>query len=97
MARPETTHLRVQVTLVASGQAATRRGQFRTKLRIGTRQFDCEVFPEEPLIPGGHAVHSGVVFDHPAEALANLPPGSMFELWEGGRRGYGMVLGSTNR
>ena len=78
--------------MLANGQAGIRRGQFRTKLRVGTHQYTCEVIPDEVLVPGGHAVHSGIVFDEPADALPHLPPGSMFELWEGVRRGYGMVL-----
>ena len=89
--RPDTTHLRVQLTLLASGQTA-RRGPFRTKLRVGTGQYECGIFPDEPLVPGGHAVHCSVNFDAPSEALPHLPAGSMFELWEGARRGYGMVL-----
>lgn len=97
MVRPETAHLRVQLTLLANGQSAARRAQFRTKLRTGSRHFDCEIFPDEPVVPGGHAVHSTVVFDQPSDALSSLPPGSMFELWEGGRRGYGMVLGWATR
>lgn len=92
MTRLETPHLRVQLTLLATGQAGTRRGQFRTKLRVGTRQYECAVFPEEALVPGGHAVHGGVIFDDRDDALSHLPPGSTFELWEGTRRGYGMVL-----
>ncbi len=82
----------MQLTLLANGQAVARRGQFRTKLRVGTRNFECDVLPDEPLVPGGHAVHCGVVFQDQRDALANLPPGSMFELWEGSRKGYGMVL-----
>jgi len=97
MARPDTTHLRVQLTLLASGASPARRGQFRSKLRTGSRHFECEIYPDEPVIPGGHAVHGSIVFDQPREALPTLPPGSTFELWEGGRRGYGMVLGSSGR
>jgi hypothetical protein len=97
MVRADTTHLRVQLTLLAAGPAAARRGHFRSKLRTGSRHFDCEIYPDEAIVPGGHAVHSSVVFDDPHDALAALPPGSMFELWEGGRRGYGMVLGAGNR
>ena len=80
----------MQLTLLANGQP--RRGEFRTKLRAGARNYDCTVIPEEPVVPGGHAVHGGIVFDDPREALSHLPPGSTFELWEGSRRGYGMVL-----
>jgi len=89
--RQAASHLRVQVTLL-SNVAAARRGQFRTKLRVGMRNYECEISPDEPLVPGGHAVHAAVAFDQPAEALPHLPAGSTFELWEGSRRGYGMVL-----
>lgn len=90
--RPDTPHLLVQLSLVASGQAAARRGSFRTKLRVGTYQFNCEVVPDEPLQPGGMAVHCAVLFDEPQEALSHFPAGGMFEVWENGRRGYGQVL-----
>jgi hypothetical protein len=82
----------VQLTLLAASGSTARRGPFRTKLRVGTHQYECDVFPDEPLMPGGVAVHSSVVFDQPRDALQHLPAGSMFELWEGARRGYGQVL-----
>lgn len=92
MTRPATPHLRVQLTLLAGSQATARRGPFRTKLKVGTGHYECGIHPDEPLVPGGHAVHCSVLFDQPADALPHLPAGSMFELWEGARRGYGMVL-----
>lgn len=82
----------MQLTLLGSAPSGPRRAPFRTKLRVGTHQYECEVFPSEPLQPGGHAVHCGVLFDAGREAMAHFPPGGMFELWEGARRGYGMVL-----
>ena len=90
----QTPHLRVQLTLVNAGRRATsgRNGVFHSTLRVGTRNFACDIVPREPLQPGGHAVHCGVYFVEPAAALPHLPPGAMFELWENGRKGYGMVL-----
>lgn len=68
---------------------------FRSTLRVGTHHFACDIFPEEPLTPGGHAVHCAVSFVDPEQALPRFPAGTMFELWEGGRKGYGMVLAVT--
>lgn len=90
-------HLRVQLTLLGSGRSSggSRTAPFRTNLRVAMRNFPCEVLPEEPLTPGGHAVHATVAFADPGDAVAHFPAGAMFELWEGGRRGYGMVLSVT--
>lgn len=92
--RSETPHLRVQLTLVGTGRrtVAIRNGLFHSTLRTGTHNFGCDILPQEPLVPGGHAVHCGVYFTDPASALPHLPPGAMVELWENGRKGYGMVL-----
>jgi hypothetical protein len=92
--RSQPPHLRVQLTLVAKGRraATTRSSPFHSTLRVGTHNFACDIVPQEPLQPGGSAVHCGVIFVDPTAALPHLPPGSMFELWESGRVGYGMVL-----
>jgi hypothetical protein len=89
--------LRVQMTLVPAGRAGgSRSGAFRTQLRLGTRNFPCDVLPEVPVSPGGAAVHCGVAFVFPDDA-PNFPPGTLFEVWENGRVGYGTVLASTRR
>lgn len=88
-------HLRVQLTLLSSSRVApsARASHFRSVLRVGSRNFSADFFPAEPLVPGGHAVHCEVVLAEAADALPMLPAGGMFELWENGRCGYGMVLG----
>lgn len=93
--RPPTPHLRVQLTLLGSRRSAhsNRSAGFTSVLRVGTYHFNGQFHPEEPLVPGGHAVHCEVVLSEPTSALPHLPAGAMFELWENGRAGYGMVLG----
>lgn len=89
------THLRVQLTLLAvrgSRLQAGRSGAFSSSLRVGTRNFACEVYPEHTLTPGAAAVHCAVAFEDPEGALPHFPPGTTIELWEGRRAGYGMVL-----
>ncbi|WP_146180311.1 hypothetical protein [Opitutus sp. ER46] len=89
----QTAHLRVQLTLAGGRRGATsRHGSFQGNLRVGINQFLAEIHPEEPLMPGGHAVHCAVYFADPAAAMTHFPAGANFEIWDGGRVGYGMVL-----
>lgn len=88
--------LRVQLTLLPTS-AGGRKGalpteEFHAVLNSGGRHFSAAFFPSEPVIPGGSAVQCGVRFHVPKEALPHFPPGTQFELWEGGRKGYGTVL-----
>jgi len=89
-------NLRVQLTLIATASGG-RKGPlpaegFRTVLSSAGRHFSAEIFPNDAVVPGGAAVTCGVVFLLPSEALPYFPAGCSFDLWEGGRKGYGTVL-----
>lgn len=93
----EDRHLRVQLTLLAPAaggrKAALPAEEFRTVLvSPGRRHFSAAVFPAAPVVPGGAAVHCEVLFLLP-EAVKHFPAGTQFDLWEGGRKGYGTTLG----
>lgn len=93
----ESRHLRVQLTLLGSGaggrKAALPAAEFRTVLvSPGRRHFNAAVFPAASLVPGGVAINCEVLFQEP-EAVGHFPAGTQFDLWEGGRRGYGTTLG----
>ena len=89
-------HLRIQLTLLPTSAGGRKNslpaGEFRTVLNSGGHHFSAAIFPEEPVKPGGAAVHCNATFLAPKEALSHFPAGSQFELWEGGRKGYGSVL-----
>ena len=90
-------HLRVQLTLLASAaggrKAALPAAEFRTVfVSPGRRHFSAAVFPSGSLVPGGAAINCEVLFQAP-EAVGHFPAGTQFDLWEGGRRGYGTTLG----
>ena len=67
--------------------------EFQTVLvSPGRRHFGAAVFPSGPLVPGGAAINCEVLFQLP-EAVGHFPAGTQFDLWEGGRKGYGTTLG----
>src|SRR5476651_1938553 len=92
-----TRHLRVQLTLLAP-EAGGRKSpllaeEFQTVLMSpGRRSFPAVVFPSRPMVPGGAAVNCEVMLLSP-EAAGHFPAGTQFDLWEGGRKGYGTTLG----
>lgn len=90
---PGSSHLRVQITLLAPVTGgATPTGEFSIVLvSSGRRHFAATVFPSRPMLPGGAAVNCEVAFQVP-EALEHFPAGTQFDLWEGGRKGYGTTL-----
>ncbi len=94
MQRAEGSHIKVQLTLSGGRVRLTpsRSGQFTSVLRVGTGHFACTVTPAKPIAPGGDAVHCYVSFDQPEAARPHFPTGTAFEVWEQGRKGYGMVL-----
>lgn len=94
MQSAEGPHIRAQITLSGSQSrfAESRASHFATILRIGSRNFSATVAPAETMVAGGRAVHCSVTFSEPSLARPHFPSGSSFELWENGRRGYGMVL-----
>ncbi len=90
-------HLRVQLTLLAPAAGGRRSSlpaaQFQTVLvSPGRRHFPAAVFPSTPVVPGGAAVNCEVLFSEP-EAAGHFPARTQFDLWEGGRKGYGTTLG----
>lgn len=93
---PAARHLRVQLTLLAptgGRKASPPAAEFITVLvSPGRRHFEAAIFPTGPLVPGGAAVNCEVMF-HAPEAVAHFPAGTQFDLWEGGRWGYGTTLG----
>jgi hypothetical protein len=98
---PDTRHVRVQLSLVASAAGARRSArpaaQFQSVLvSPGRRHFAAAVFPWAPVIPGGAAVNCEVRFAEP-EAAGHFPAGTQFDLWERGRAGYGTTLGVLSR
>jgi hypothetical protein len=89
-------HLRLQLTLLAT-EAGGRRGpippgEFRTVLVASRRHFSANLHLAEPAVPGGPAVHCEATLLDPELARPFFPAGAQFELWEGGRKGYGYVL-----
>ena len=89
-------HLRVQLTLLPPSMGGRKlllpAKEFRTVLvSAGRRHFSAALFPAEPVVPGGAAVNCEVLFLLP-EAVGHFPAGTQFDLWEGGRKGYGTVL-----
>jgi hypothetical protein len=93
MQSAEGPHIKAQITLANGSRfGESRTAAFVTVLRTGSRNFSAEVSPIEPMVAGGRAVHCSVTFSDPASARPHFPSGSSFELWENGRRGYGMVL-----
>jgi hypothetical protein len=94
-------HLRVQLTLLPP-EAGGRKtpgstADFRTVLTVSGRHFGALVSPHGVLQPGGAAVHCDVALGDANDARAFFPPGTQFEVWEGGRRGYGSVLAHLDR
>lgn len=91
-----TRHLRLQLTLLATSAGGRRGpippGEFRTVLTASRRNFSAALHLEEPAIPGGPAVHCEATLLDAGLARSFFPAGAQFELWEGGRRGYGYVL-----
>jgi hypothetical protein len=92
----DTRHLRVQLTLLPTSGGGRKTGLpaegFRTVLvSPGRRHFSAAIFPTAPLLPGGAAVNCEVQFSV-AEAAGHFPAGTQFDLWEGGRMGYGTSL-----
>ena len=90
-------HLRVQLTLLSPSAGGRKVSlpaeEFHAVLvSPGRRHFDADVFPSAPLVPGGVATNCEVRFQA-AEAVSHFPAGTQFDLWEGGRRGYGTTLG----
>jgi len=92
----DTRHLRVQLTLLptsAGGRKSALPAEgFQTVLvSPGRRHFSAAIFPSAPLLPGGAAVNCEVQFAA-AEAAGHFPAGTQFDVWEGGRKGYGTTL-----
>ena len=90
-------HLRVQLTLLAPNSGGRRAPLPAEEIRTvlvspGGRHFSAAVFPSAPVVPGGSAINCEVQFLEP-EAVGHFPAGTQFDLWEGGRRGYGTTLG----
>lgn len=92
-----TRHLRLQLTLLSTAaggrHGAILPGEFRTVLTASGRHFSAALHLEMPAIPGGPAVHCEATLLDPDLARRFFPAGGQFELWEGGRKGYGYVLG----
>jgi hypothetical protein len=91
-----TRHLHLQLTLVAT-EAGGRRGpipagEFRTVLTASGRHFSVALHLKQSAAPGGPAVHCEATLLDPEIARSFFPAGAQFELWEGGRKGYGSVL-----
>jgi len=91
-----TSHLRVQLTLLSPAAGGRKSplpaGEFQTVLvSPGRQHFAATVFPSRPVLPGGAAVNCEVMFLSP-EAVGHFPAGTQFDLWEGGRKGYGTTL-----
>ena len=93
---PDRRHLRVQLALLATaegGRKSALPGEFKTVLvSAGHQHFSAMIFPSAPVVPGGAAVNCEVKFLQP-EAVGYFPAGTQFDLWEGGRMGYGTALG----
>jgi hypothetical protein len=92
----EMRHLRVQLTLLPTSAGGRKSPlpaeEFRTVLvSPGRRHFSAAIFPSAPILPGGLAVHCEVQFAV-EEAAGHFPAGTQFDLWEGGRKGYGTTL-----
>lgn len=89
-------NLRVSLNLVDSGRASRRTplpgGESRTVLAVSGMHFPALIYATSAVQPGGAAVDCGVKFMNPAEACPHFPAGARFEIWEGGRAGYGEVL-----
>jgi hypothetical protein len=89
-------HLRIQLTLLSAGPkgrpAPIPPGEFATVLAAGGRQFSAALALHETAVPGGAAVHGEATLIDPEEARPFFPPGTQFELRDGGRKGYGFVL-----
>ena len=92
---PDRRHLRVQLTLLApigGHKSALPAAECRVVLvSPGHQHFSAAVFPSAPVVPGGVAVNCEVRFLQ-EEAAEHFPSGSQFDLWDGGRRGYGTTL-----
>ena len=89
-------HLRVQLTLLAAAAGGRKSPlpakEFRAVLVVaGRRHFSAAIIPSGQVVPGGFAVNCDVLF-FPPEAARHFPAGTQFDLWEGGRKGYGTVL-----
>ena len=92
-----TRHLRVQLTLLAAAAGGPKSPlpaeEFQTVLvSPGGRHFSATVFPSRQMVPGGAAVNCEVMLLSP-EAVGHFPAGTQFDLWDGGRKGYGTTLG----
>lgn len=91
-----TRHLSAQLTLLPTSAGGRRNGilpgEFRTVLGVSGRHFSAALHLQEMAQPGGSAVFCDVTFLDPELAVPFFPPGVQFELWEGGRKGYGSVL-----
>lgn len=91
-----TRHLKIQLTLLATAAGGRKGpiipGEFRTVLSASGRNFSASLFLEALAVPGGNAVNCDVTLLDPTRALSYFPAGAQFELWEGGRKGYGFVL-----
>lgn len=89
-------HLRIQLTLIPASAGGRRGpilpGEFRTVLTASARHFSALLHLPEMAAPGGAAIHCDVTFLDWELAAQFFPPGAQFELWEGGRKGYGSVL-----
>lgn len=89
-------HLRVQLTLLpteAGGRkGAILPGYFRTVLVNSRRHFSALLCILNTMSPGGATVYCEVTLLEPDYAKPFFPLGTPFELWEGGRKGYGSVL-----
>lgn len=87
-------HLRAQVTLLASAQGtpSLAAAEVTTVLVSSGRHFPGTLFPSRPLAPGGSAVDCDIAFIEPAKAAPHFPAGVQFDIWERGRKGYGTVL-----
>ena len=89
-------HVSVQLTLLPTASGGRRGGilpgEFRTVLGVSGRHFSAVLHLQEVATPGGPAVFCEATFLDPELAIPFFPPGTQFELWEGGRKGYGSVL-----
>lgn len=89
-------HLRVQLTLVATTTGGRKSSlpaqEFQTVLvSPGRSHFSATIFPSQAVVPGGAAVNCEVMFVLP-NAVEHFPAGTQFDLWDGGRKGYGTTL-----
>jgi hypothetical protein len=89
-------HLRVQLTLLAttvSGRKSPLPAQGFQAVLVspGRSHFTATIFPSQSMVPGGAAVNCEVMFLL-QDALGHFPAGTQFDLWDGGRKGYGTTL-----